>query len=109
MKLSVDCGGSHSLDEECLSAGEVIDRLAGILDESTVEVKIVKRLPENGWHGQVYISNPVKTAYKMLLVLEEEQVPRICVDDIIKALKDILDYQEVIHTPRNERNPNFPR
>lgn len=63
----------------------------------------------SGWYGKMYVNHPAEVAFKILLLLEREKVPRICVDDILKALKDILDYQEIIHTFRNEKNPNFPK
>ncbi len=51
----------------------------------------------------------VKTAYLVILLLEKEKVPRNCVDEVFKTVKDILSYQEVTHTARDERNPNFPK
>lgn len=51
----------------------------------------------------------VRTAYLIILLLEKERVPRICVDDVFKAVKDILNFQEVTHTERDENKPSFPK
>lgn len=65
------------------------------------------------WHEQsngtsIVTLNPVTTAYKVILILEKDRIPLNCVDDIFKAVKDILGFQEVTHTARDERNPSFP-
>ena len=57
----------------------------------------------------ICIHNPVRTAFLIICLLERERVPRICVDEVFKAVNGILLYQEVIHTERNERNFNFPK
>lgn len=63
----------------------------------------------SGWHGKFYTNNPVEMAYRILLLLEEAKVPRMCVDSILEAVKSILDFQEVVVTPGNMENPNFPK
>lgn len=57
----------------------------------------------------VIVHDTVKTAYQVILLLERERVPRVCVDDVLKAVKDILNFQEVVHTAQDERNPSFPK
>lgn len=66
------------------------------------------------WHEQsngtsIVTLNPVTTAYKVILVLEKERIPRNCVRDVFNIVEDILQFQEVSHTARDERNPNFPK
>lgn len=66
------------------------------------------------WHEQnngtvICVHNPIRTAYLILLVLESERIPVGSVDEVFKVVKDILRFQEVTHTAKDERNPNFPR
>lgn len=66
------------------------------------------------WHkdkagSNICVHNPVRTAYKIILLLEKEKVPRICVDDVLKTVSNILDFQEITHTERDEENPDFPK
>lgn len=66
------------------------------------------------WYGQknetaICVHNPVRTAFLVLLVLERERVPVLGVDEVFQIVKDILRFQEVTHTERDERNPNFPK
>ena len=57
----------------------------------------------------ICIHNPVRTAFLIVCLLERERVRRICVDEVFKAVNDILLYQEIIHTKRDEKNFNFPK
>lgn len=64
---------------------------------------------ENNNRTSLVIHDTVRTAYLVILLLEKERVPCMCVDDVFKTVKDILSFQEVIHTTRDEKNPSFPK
>ena len=71
-----------------------------------------KRLAE--WYDlsngtSICIHNPVRTAFLVILVMEKERIPLRDVDEVFQAVEDILCFQEVTHTKRNEKNPNFPK
>lgn len=51
----------------------------------------------------------VRTAYLVIMLLEKERIPRACVDEVFKAVDDILGFQEVTHTAKDEKNPSFPK
>lgn len=53
--------------------------------------------------------NPVKTAYKILKVLEEDKIPHGRVNDVWNALQSILESIQVIHSPDMEKHPNWPQ
>lgn len=66
------------------------------------------------WHDgengrAVCTHDPVRTAFLVILLLEKEKVPRNSVGDVFKTVDDILGFQEVSHTARDEMNPSFPR
>ena len=63
----------------------------------------------SGWYGKMYINNPVEMAYKIILLLEKERTPRVCVDEILETVKSILEFQEVTHTPRDVESSSFPK
>ncbi len=58
---------------------------------------------------KTYAYSPVKIAYRILLILEDEEVPIGEVDNIFKALQDILRFQKIAHSADDEDNPNWPR
>lgn len=64
---------------------------------------------ENDNGTAICVNDKVRTAYLIILLLEKEKVPRTCVSDIFETVKDILRFQEVTHTERNERDPRFPK
>lgn len=57
---------------------------------------------------RVYTYNPVKVAYKIMLLLEAEKVPYGEVENIFRNLQSILNYQKITHSPEEENNPNWP-
>lgn len=57
----------------------------------------------------ICIHNPIRTAFMVVCLLEKERVPRRDVGEVFKIVNDILSYQEVTHTERDERNFNFPK
>lgn len=63
----------------------------------------------SGWYGKMYINNPVEMAYKIILLLEKERTPRVCVDEILETVKSILEFQEVTHTPGDVESSSFPK
>lgn len=116
MKLSVDCG-EHGLNEEYIFRDDAIKRLESLLDGTVTEIKVVKgsddgtvnakeahkeKIGKSGWHGKIYINNTACTAYKIISLLEEEKVPRICVGSILEAVKRILGFQEVAVTEKDK-------
>lgn len=99
----------NRLVEALREAKKIADSISDTGDEIVKVDKVPKNGCKSGWYGRFYTNNPAETAYKIILLLEKERIPRMCVDEILKAVKSILDFQEVIHTSRDEENPSFPK
>lgn len=53
--------------------------------------------------------NPLRAAFKIVLVLEEEGISYGRLDEVLKDVKNLIDFTPIKHNPSNELHISFPK
>ena len=53
--------------------------------------------------------NPLKAAFKVILVLEEEGISYGMLDEVLKDVKSLVDFTPIKHNPSDENHVSFPK
>ena len=53
--------------------------------------------------------NPLRAAFKIVLVLEEEGISYGRLDEILEMAKDLINFTPIKHNPSNELHISFPK
>ena len=53
--------------------------------------------------------NPLRAAFKIVLVLEEEGISYGRLDEVLEMAKDLINFTPIKHNPSNELHISFPK
>lgn len=53
--------------------------------------------------------NPLKAAFKIVQVLEEEAIPHGFLDEVFETVKSLIDFIPIKHNPSDETHVSFPK
>lgn len=59
--------------------------------------------------SRISVVNTLRTAFKIVMVLEEEKIPYGMFEEVIESVKSIIAFTPIKHNPSDENHFSFPK
>lgn len=80
--------------------------------ENQKDIEPLREDPKDGVEdveSRISVVNTLRTAFKIVMVLEEEKIPYGMFEEVMESVKSIIAFTPVKHNPSDENHFSFPK